>query len=163
MAGRTDATNYGPFTGAFNLSKGGPSRYEMGGADGPVVNGSTGYLEVTGGTLAFSAGSSWARSEDIRVDASASGLDAVLSLGDGAALSRTAVLTMADGASARARLDLADGVSAYVRHLFLNGREAHGGRTYGSSQSPAAVKDDVHFSGAGTLYVRGTGSVLLIR
>ena len=38
--------------------------------------------------------------------------------------------------------------------MTINGRLQSGRRTYGSSQSSAIVKDDAHFGGAGTVYVR---------
>lgn len=163
MDGRTSITNLTEFRGPFNLSKAGASLYAMGSATTCVTNTSTGFLEVKGGTMAFRAGSSWAGT-DVRIDASADANDAVLSLGDGNALARKAELTMTDGTTKKAKLELAAGTVQKVRTLTINGQMLYGGTTYGSSQSDAAVKDDVHFSGTGVLYVsHPSGTLLLIR
>lgn len=163
MDGRTSITNLTEFRGPFNLSKAGASLYAMGSATTCVTNTSTGFLEVKGGTMVFRAGSSWAGT-DVRIDASADANDAVLSLEDGNALARKAELTMTDGATKRAKLELAAGTVQKVRTLTINGQMLYGGTTYGSSQSDAAVKDDVHFSGTGVLYVsHPSGALLLIR
>ena len=57
------------------------------------------------------------------------------------------------------------GKSAYqVQALYLNGTLARYNKTYGSSASPAAIKDDVHFAGTGTiLSMTKTGLMLLLR
>lgn len=62
------------------------------------------------------------------------------------------------------QLELA-GKSAYqVQALYLGGTLARYNKTYGSSASSAAIKDDVHFAGTGTvLSMTKTGLMLLLR
>ena len=58
-----------------------------------------------------------------------------------------------EGVSAKSsRIVLDEDFTVYT--LEINGAMMPGGRTYGSSASSAAVKDDVHFSGTGVLRVK---------
>ena len=55
------------------------------------------------------------------------------------------------------------GAVQHASYLFIDDRLQPGG-TWGSSQSPAKHKDDVHFSGAGVLSVLGNiGTVVVVR
>jgi hypothetical protein len=59
----------------------------------------------------------------------------------------------ASGAEAKSSRLILNGNMA-VEYLKLNGKTVRGGWTYGSSESTADIKDDVHFSGKGVLRVR---------
>ena len=65
---------------------------------------------------------------------------------------KTMALAFKDGPDGPPRLLLDADVRCDT--MTINGRLQSGRRTYGSSQSSAIVKDDAHFGGAGTVYVR---------
>ena len=61
-------------------------------------------------------------------------------------------LAIVDGESGPSRLVL--GVDLFCETMTINGSLQTGRRTYGSSLSAATMKDDAHFGGTGTIYVR---------
>ena len=72
-------------------------------------------------------------------------------------------LVLTDG-EGTAKLDLAEGVFETADTFVLNGKAMSGGCTYGSSASPADVKDDVHFAGKGVVRVaHPCGGLLIVR
>ena len=60
------------------------------------------------------------------------------------------------------KLTLGDGIAASVKALTINGQPIRYGKTYGSSASAAARKDDVHFGGTGMIVSYTHGGILLI-
>ena len=62
---------------------------------------------------------------------------------------------------ATAKISLAAGVNEAVGQLYFGSKQRRVG-TYGSTSSPAAVKDDTHFSGTGILTVLRDNSGTLI-
>lgn len=64
----------------------------------------------------------------------------------------------------RGQLELAGKPAYQVQALYLGGSLARYNKPYGASASLAAIKDDVHFAGAGTiLSMTKTGLMLLVR
>ena len=110
-----------------------------------AANTATGTLSLTNGaTVNFAGNGRW-----VGAAASVAG-DSRLVL-DSVRLNTEASLSISGGG----KIVLADGVRQGVASLSLDGSAASGLRSYGSSQSPADVKDDTHFEGKGVVYVVG--------
>ena len=111
----------------------------------------TGALDVAEGTFAFTSSGSWANATNVTVRGTGS-----LSLASSAAFNRKVRVEIADSG----KVVIADGVAQRVGMLCINGARKPGG-TWGSSESAADNKDDVHFAGKGVLSV-ASGSILIV-
>lgn len=121
-----------------------------------------GDLGVTSGTLRMAAGSGWLSASNVTV---AAGARLLVDTGAGArafgpAQGRSkATLTIADGGT----LEIAGGERATVRTMRVGARDVGSGEFGG----PAAGLDAAHtldcLAGAGTVYVRGGGLVMIVR
>ena len=161
-----DKVTLAPFTGKAALWKYGPAKLMM----TNCASTAQAPLTVAGGTLElFDA--SWKSATSVTVVAEEG--DATLKLSTALAaadvpankfFTRKAFgLVMTDG-EGKAKLDLAEGVFETADTFVLNGKAMSGGCTYGSSASPADVKDDVHFAGKGVVRVaHPCGLILILR
>ncbi|MBQ3341678.1 MAG: hypothetical protein IJG84_07260 [Kiritimatiellae bacterium] len=111
----------------------------------------TGALDVAEGSFAFTSSGSWANATNVTVRGAGS-----LSLASSAAFNRKVHVEIADSG----KVVIADGVAQRVGMLCINGVRMPGG-TWGSSESAADNKDDVHFAGKGVLSV-ASGSILIV-
>ena len=155
-----------PFTGKVALCKEGAAKLMI----SNVVCTAQAPLTVAGGTLEL-FDTSWKNATNVTVTALEG--DATLKLSTKLAAADVPAntfftkkafgLVMTDG-EGTARLDLAEGVFETADTFVLNGKAMSGGCTYGSSASPADVKDDVHFAGKGVVRVaHPCGSILILR
>lgn len=155
-----------PFTGKVALCKEGAAKLMI----SNVACTATSPLTVAGGTLElFDA--SWKNATSVTVTALEGDTTLKLSTKLAAAdvpankffTKKAFGLVMTDG-EGTAKLDLAEGVFEMADTFVLNGNAMSGGCTYGSSASPAVVKDDVHFTGKGVVRVaHPNGCILIIR
>ena len=148
MDGLTAVTNYCPFSGPINISKGGSRLYSMGSDTTAVTNTSPGSLEVTGGTMRIGPKSVW--SGDAIV-----GDGALLTVTDDTALTRNATVRISG--SGKIRLD--NDQPLVVHYLYIDGQ-----LVWGEDYSAAHEKYGSHFEGSGILRVRSPrGSLLMVK
>jgi autotransporter-associated beta strand protein len=135
-----NSTFNGAITGRVNVVKGGSYNLLL-----SNTNTTYGSFVVSNGTLTVgSTGTLGANTAAVIVNGG------TLTLSNSVAIADSASLSVADGGGAK--VNLAAGVNEAVSMLYLGGKQKRVG-TYGSTSSAAAVKDDVHFSGAGILTV----------
>ena len=113
------------------------------------LNTLSGNVTVQGGTLAVAPPSSLGNSTNIAVTGG------TLELQTQTALADNATLSVADGA----KVSITAGLTETVQTLYLGGARKGTG-TWGSSSSGAECVDDVHFTGAGKLYVSSGNSLV---
>ena len=148
-----DATWEGIATGGVTLSVGGGSALTLKG-----TNTSTGGLLCNAGRIVLESGASWAGTNIVLTAETSASKRLVLKNSSALANGRHTVLNL-EGA---AQVELAAGVRQKVRRLVVEGRVVGTG-TWGSSESDAENKDDVHFAGPGVLDVRGGGLAIVVR
>lgn len=155
----------GVFEGQVNLVKSGLYEVVLG-----ARNTSTGFLRVQNGLFTITNGCCWAGTR-VEVGALLTNRQPKLRLlhdgcfADGR--NTTLVLTTSTASQMIAGgreplVEIAEGVRQVFGEAWLDGRRLAGG-TWGSSESPADHKDDAHFKGKGMIYVRGEGSVIVVR
>jgi len=151
---QNDSTVFdGRFTGAVSLLK-------LGGGNLTLTNAFTttsGSFAVSNGMLTVSAtGTLGANSAAIHVGGG------TLTLSNSVAIADSATVWMPAVGTSSAKINLAEGVNEKVGWLFFGDKMMRAG-TYGSSSSPAAVKDNTHFEGTGVLTVLHDSSGTLIK
>ena len=157
----------GTFTGAVTFRKSGKCTASLQGAST-----STGALVAQNGKLILGAGGSWTGT-DIRIGREDSNRKPTLRLthNDVFADARHTVITMitskaetfyTDCGERPPVLELDEGVEQVVKDIYIDGRRLASG-TWGSSQSAATHKDDVHFAGTGVAYVIGSGMMIIFK
>ncbi|MDO5320373.1 MAG: hypothetical protein Q4G65_17235, partial [bacterium] len=135
-------------------------------------NTSTGALFVHNGPLEIYTTGSW-KGTEVKVGAVDSNRDPKLKLYHGNCFDdpRHTVLTMTTtrktggdffGTNPNPVLELTDGVEQVFKEIVIDGHSLAAG-TWGSSQSNAQHKDDVHFAGTGVANVIGKGMMILFR
>lgn len=143
---------YSYMQGPLSLTKTGAKKFTLNG-----TNAFTGTTTIEAGRLEANVLNSLGGTTNVTMKGG------TLYLGASKALNESAdVCFPADSAGV---IELADGVEQPVQYLYINRSDnpCRSG-TYGSSQSAAANKDDVHFAGTGVLVVRrGGGFVMFIR
>ena len=117
-----------------------------------------GDLTVTNGTWNFMANGSWLNGTNFTASGVSDACKGRITVAQSKTFGKHAIVHL-DG---KGVLELGDGVSQRVRELWINGVEMPSG-TYGSSQSAAQHKDDVHFAGTGVLRATGGGMMLILR
>lgn len=138
-------------TGNVSLVKGGDAPFTF---NIPIE--STGTLTVTGGVFAMTANADWLNCTNVTV----SGGNAAVEIVKSETFAKKAEFDISEGGKIKIPQP---GAVQHASYLFIDGRLQPGG-TWGSSQSPAKHKDDVHFSGAGVLSVLGNiGTVVVVR
>ena len=145
--------NYGDVAGRLSLV--------MGGGYGFYNNkalSTAGDLTVTNGTWNFLANGSWLNGTNFTASGVSDACKGRITVAQSKTFGKHAIVHL-DG---KGVLELGDGVSQRVRELWINGVEMPSG-TYGSSQSAAQHKDDVHFAGTGVLRATGGGMMLILR
>lgn len=149
LADGAAVTNYAKCTGKVSLSFEGPRPVALGNSE----NTSTGSLMLgNGSSVALLDGFNW------NGDALSVNGGSTLKIEGDVELAKDVALSIADrdaagDEEAKSSRIILDG-DMHVDTLTLNGKVRSGGRTYGSSLSPADVKDDVHFAGVGVVHVR---------
>ena len=153
LSGSGATTNGWAFTDRTSLVWNGPGTLVLAGASA-----STGTIAVAAGKVVVAEGR-WLGGASV-----AAGAELEVESGCGAEVfgtddpSNFAVLSL-DG-----KLTLGDGVAACVKYMTIGGTNAHGRRTYGSSESNARATDDVHFGGSGTVMsVVRSGAMLIFK
>lgn len=149
----TRVNNYGDVAGRLSLV--------MGGGCGFYNNkalSTAGDLTVTNGTWNFMANGSWLNGTNFTASGVSDACKGRITVAQSKTFGKHAIVHL-DG---KGVLELGDGVSQRVRELWINGVEMPSG-TYGSSQSAAQHKDDVHFAGTGVLRATGGGMMLILR
>ena len=152
LDGTTVETNSLVFTGNASLTYNGTGTLVLKGS----VSSTTGTLTVASGKVILD-GSAW--HGNVVVMSSAE-LEVLSSCGP-------SVFTGESGASRctlrlDGRLSLGAGVSAEAKAAWIGGCLAHRDKTYGSSESAAVMRDDVHFAGSGTLVSRSVPGMMMI-
>lgn len=149
LADGAAVTNYAKCTGKVSLSFEGPRPVALGNS----ANTSTGSLVLDNGSaVTLLDGFKWSGNALYVNEGS------TLKVEGDVELTKEVSLSLMDKAAdgdegAKASQIFLEG-NLYVDTLTLNGKVRSGGRTYGSSLSPADVKDDVHFAGVGVVHVR---------
>jgi len=139
-----DFTQQGTFGGNLNLSFGGTATTTLSRPSTAV-----GTLEVTGGTLAFTAAASWQGATNVAVR----GATSKIALASGDTFCKKATLALDDGG----KIEIAAGVTQQVLLLQANGMPRPNGR-YTAASHPDLV------SGGGTLRVDdGNGFAIMIK
>lgn len=139
----------GSLTGAVTLVKTGAGNLTISG-----TNTTYGSFIVNAGALTVNAvGTLGENSTNVLINAG------LLTLSNSVAVADTSVVRIADGGGAK--INLAEGVNEAVGNLYFGVKQKRLG-TYGSTTSPAAVKDDEHFAGTGMLSVLRDDSGTLI-
>lgn len=162
-----ETTFYGVFEGQVNLVKSGGKRVEL-----ASRSTSTGFLRVQNGPFTILSNACWSGTS-VYVGAEATNRKPSLRLrhSDCFADPRNTTLTLTTTSAAFFKdyapdanpvISLDEGVRQIFGEVWLDGRRLAGG-TWGSSESPASHKDDVHFSGKGVIFARGEGSVIVVR
>jgi len=144
------------FTGAVGLLKLGAGNLTLTNAETSTA----GSFVVSNGTLTVDReGTFGANSTNIVV-----GGTGTLVLSNSVAIANSASVWMPAAGTATAKINLAQGVDEKVGWLFFGDQMMRVG-TYGSTSSPAAVKDDEHFAGTGVLTVLrdNSGTIIKVR
>jgi autotransporter-associated beta strand protein len=137
------STFNGSFTGALDVVK-----LNLGSLTLSNTNTTYGRFCVSNGALIVSStGTLGDNATNIVVGGSGT-----LVLSNSVAIADSATVTMPEEGVSTAKINLADGVNEAVRYLSFGNKQKRAG-TYGSSDSPAANKDNDHFSGKGMLTV----------
>ena len=142
------ATNYAKCYGAISLSCEGPMPMTLGTAS--TATGAISLSNASDVTLANGFG--WNCTALNVADGSTLRVGGTVSLPK--ALPMAISDRVADGETAAKNSVVRLDANLTVDTLTVNGVVMPGGRTYGSSSSAAAVKDDAHFAGTGVLRVR---------
>ena len=160
-----DQTFSGTFEGELCLSKSGGRTATI-----AAANTSTGFLNAQNGALVIATNGCWAGT-DIRIGKETTNRKPSLRLRHNNCFAhpRETTITMTTSTSQNIYtsdiiplLNLDEGVNIRVADVVLDGRSLKGG-SWGSSQSPAQHKDDLHFAGMGMIRVPGEGSMLIFR
>ena len=162
-----DMTYRGTIRGQVTFEKSGGNYVMLTGK-----NTSTGALFVHNGPLEIYTTGSW-KGTEVKVGDVDSNRNPKLRLFHGNCFDdpRHTVLTMTTtrktgtdffGTNPNPVLELEAGVEQVFKDIYIDGRRLASG-TWGSSQSPARHKDDVHFAGTGVANVIGTGMVIIFR
>jgi hypothetical protein len=141
-------TNYAKCYGAISLSCEGPMPMTLGTAS--TATGAISLSNASDVTLANGFG--WNCTALNVADGSTLRVGGTVSLPN--ALPMAISVRVADGETAAKNSVVRLDANLTVDTLTVNGVVMPGGRTYGSSSSVAAVKDDAHFAGTGVLRVR---------
>ena len=149
----TAATFNGSITGAVTVVKAGSGVLTISG-----TNTTYGSVLVTNGTLVVnSTGTLGVNSTNVVVSGTGT-----LALSNSVAIADSATVSMPASGVASAKITLANGVNETVSQLFYGTKMQRVG-TYGSTSSPAFIKDDTHFSGQGMLTVLHDKSGTMIK
>jgi len=144
----TSTTFSGSISGSGRLVKAGAGTLTLSG----VCNAARG-LSVTAGVLALdAAGALGSSCTNLVVSGGTLALAGSESLNDATMVS----------VSSGGKVSLAEGVNEVIGSLFLDGVRRQAG-TYGSTSSPAQVKNDAYFAGAGVLRIIPCGTVILLQ
>ena len=152
----------GVFSGVVRNSNGNILGLTKVGAGEQTLAGTNSYggdTTVSNGVLIASAAGSLGNSTNVTVCGDAGG---ALALMNDTAIANNAVLHITSGSG---KVNVAAGVNATVRALYIDGVLQFQG-TWGSSTSPANMRDDAHFSGEGMITVSEgsiVGTIILIR
>ena len=148
LGGSSSVTNCAKIGGPISLSFEGSQPMSLGSA-----NASTGFLSLTNeADITLLPGFGWGGNSLSVTDGS------TLTIAGSTTFPRELALAVSDrvasqGVAAKSS-SLVLNANLTVDTLTVNGVVMSGGRTYGSSSSAAAVKDDMHFAGTGVLRVR---------
>lgn len=160
-----DTVLKGKFTGKVNFVKSGGDKVTL-----DAKSTSLGILRAHNGPLVVSARASWAGT-DVQVGTRETNRKPTLFLthGESFDLPQKTKLTLTTSQAGTIYtadiipvVNIAEGVTQKVKELWIDGTRLPGG-TWGSSESPAENKDDVHFAGKGVLDVRGWGCVVIVQ
>lgn len=146
-------TNRVAFTGMASLSKEG--KYET---CLYVTSSTTGSLAVAKGTLTMAPVASWRNARNVYVRGGVLSVKKRTAAQGDAFGKKVTDVEITDG-----KVDIAEGETVMCHAVTLGGKTYDVfGYTFGSSESNAEIKDDVHFAGKGVLKTYGEGPGLTI-
>ena len=152
-AGDTRINNNGDLAGQLSISMGGGGQL-----NNNKALSTAGDLTVTNGIWNFMANGSWLNGTNFTASGVSDACKGRIVVSQSKTFGKHAIVHL-DG---KGVLELGDGVSQRCLELWINGVEMPSG-TYGSSQSAAQHKDDVHFAGKGVLRATGGGMLMILR